>query len=219
MLQANVSYADNVDGDGSPRLEGNRALIYDYIAKHPGTHLREIRKNLGIGMGDLQYHLYILEKARLINSVRRGLYKFVFPSGVFGDRQTAILSVLSIETEREILLFLSERPVATQQEICKFARLSPPTITWHMRRLENDGIVERRKIGKFVSYKLNCDAEEVKKFIQNYHPAFLETWSSRMTNTILELSIGAMPPAVENTESVEHQEDEERKEENKDDGD
>jgi predicted transcriptional regulator len=191
ILKANQIYANNFDNNPSPSdLIGNRRLIYNYIANHPGVHVREIKKNLGLGMGDLQYHLDILEKKALINSVRRGLYKFVFPSGIFGGKQEALLGVLSIETEREILLFLAERTAATQQEICRFSKLSPSTIAWHMKRLESDGIIERRRIGKFVSYTLTCDKEEVKKFIQNYHPAFFESWSSRLADTILELSKG-----------------------------
>jgi predicted transcriptional regulator len=102
---ANAGYTNDVDTNGTPALEGNRARVYDYVRKHPGSHLREIKKNLGIGMGDLQYQLYILEKMGLINSMRRGLYKFVFPSGIFGDKQAVILGALSLETQREILLF------------------------------------------------------------------------------------------------------------------
>jgi DNA-binding MarR family transcriptional regulator len=207
ILQADAIQAYDVDDEGWPRLQGNGALIYDYVTKHPGAHIREIRKNLGLGMGDLQYHLDILEKRGMINSVRRGLYRFVFPSGIFGDKQETVLGVLSIETEREILLFLSERPEATQQEISRFLKLSSPTIAWHMRRLESDGLVERRKIGKFARYKLNCDSEEVKRFVENYHPALLETWSSRLANTMLELS-NRDHPHRENVDSKEKLESE-----------
>ena len=187
--QNKLSYLENEE-NGVSSLQGNRALIYDYITKHPGTYVREIRKNLDIGMGDLQYQLDVLEKRGMIKTLRRGLRKFVFPSGIFGDIQTAILSSLSIETEREILLYLSERGSsgATQEEICQFEKLSHPTISWHMKRLENFGIVKHVRFGKLINYRLACDPQEIKNFVQNYHTTLWDTWSSRLANTILELS-------------------------------
>ncbi|MHB2035249.1 MAG: winged helix-turn-helix transcriptional regulator [Nitrososphaerales archaeon] len=176
------------DGD-SPPLEGTRAVVYEYIMKHPGTHIREIRKDLGLGMGDLQYHIYTMEKLGMIKTIRRGLYKFVFASNLFADKQTAILSALSLESEREILLYLSQRPGLTQLELAQLTRLSPPTILWHMGRLIQQGIVDRKKTGKFVNYFLSVDAQEIQGFIKNYHTAFWETLAGRLAEMFLTLSI------------------------------
>ena len=157
--------------------------------KHPGTHIREIRKDLGLGMGDLQYHIYTMEKLGMIKTIRRGLYKFVFASNLFADKQTAILSALSFESEREILLYLSQKPGLTQLELAQLTRLSPPTILWHMGRLIQQEIVDRKKTGKFVNYFLSVDAQEIQGFIKNYHTAFWETWAGRLAEMFLTLSI------------------------------
>ena len=164
-------------------------MIFEYINNHPGTHLREIGRELELGMGDLQYHIYALEKSGMIKTIRRGLYKYVFPSGLFGDKQTSILSAISLESECKILLCLSKKPWLTQMELARLTQLVPATIVWHMKRLVDQKIVERKKMGKFVSYSLTSDTQDLQSFIQNYHHAFWEKWASRLADMLLALSI------------------------------
>jgi predicted transcriptional regulator len=47
------------------------------------------RKELDLFRGDLQYHLYRLEKEGLLRTRRRGLYKFVFPSNISERSRTS----------------------------------------------------------------------------------------------------------------------------------
>ena len=175
-------------GNGRPDIQGTRDLIFEYVETHPGTHLREIGRALGLGMGDLQYNLYILEKQGKVSTARRGLYKFVFPSGVFGEKQSAILSALAIESQREILIHLIKNPALSQNQIARLIGLTPATISWHMKRLLELGIVERVRNGKTVSYRVLGDKEEIEKFVRSYHPGFWERLSSKLADIILELS-------------------------------
>jgi len=85
-------------------LRGTRKKIYEYIYAHPGSHLREIGRNLDLAVGDLQYHLYALEKAGYVVSNRRGIYKRFYPSKIFDERQKDIIGTLSQETSRKILV-------------------------------------------------------------------------------------------------------------------
>jgi len=170
-------------------IQGTRKKIYDYVMAHPGTHPREIGRELGLAMGDLQYHLYTLEKLKAIKGVRRGLYKYIYPSNVFGDRESIILSVLSQETPRELLLFLIERPGSSQTELAKFTQLSAPTINWHMKRLVEQGVVERERKGKSVTYKLREDPDQIRGYIQNYHSNFWEKWASHLADVFMAFGV------------------------------
>ena len=58
-----------------------------------------------------------------------------------------------------------------------------------MKRLVDQGIVDRKKTGKFVSYSLATDTQELQSLIQNYHHAFWEKWASRLTDMLLALSV------------------------------
>ncbi|MHB8702513.1 MAG: winged helix-turn-helix transcriptional regulator [Nitrososphaerales archaeon] len=180
--------------DGARReLEGTRLMIYNYISDHPGTHLREIGRALELGMGDLQYNLYVLEKQAMITSTKRGLRKFVFPAGVFGDKQSAILSALSTETQRQILIFLARDPNLTRSQVTSLTGLTSATITWHMKRLLELGLIERFRDGRSVHYRLLADTTEIEKFVRNYHPGFWENLSNRLADIVLELSAVNFP--------------------------
>lgn len=167
-----------------------RSKIYEHIRTHPGTHMREISREMGLAMGDLQYHLYGLEKQGRIKTRRIGLYKFIFTAEIFGERQSVILSILTQETPRELLLRLIEKPESSQSDLAKFTELSAPTISWHMKRLVDQGIVERVRKGKIVTFKLLEPVGELGFFLQSYHPNIWQKWSSRLADIFLVLSEG-----------------------------
>lgn len=169
-------------------LHGTRSIIYEYIRNHPGTHIREIRRALELGMGDLQYNLYVLEKQGMITTAKRGLLKFVFPTGVFGQKQSALLSALSSETQGQILIFLAKNANLTSNQIAHLTGLTSSTIAWHMKRLVELRLIERSRYGRSVHFNLLADPTEIAKFVRNYHPGFWENLSSRLSDIVLELS-------------------------------
>ncbi len=174
--------------DRRPNIQSTRDLVFEYIKAHPGAHLREIGRALDLGMGDLQYNLYILEKQGIVTSVRRGLYKFVFPTGMFGEKESTILVALSIETQREILVHLINNPELSQNQIAQLTGLTPATISWHMKRLRQLGVIERIRSGKTVNYNVLGNKDEIERFVRNYHPGFWERLSGKLTDIVLELS-------------------------------
>lgn len=155
---------------------------------HPGSHLRKIARDLNLGNGDLQYNLYVLEKEGRISVARHGLYKVFFPSGVFGSSETAIVAALSTESQREILIHVIRNPALTQNQIARLVGLTPATVSWHMKRLADLGIVVRTKSGKQVTYRILGDAKAVEIFVREYHPTFWEKLSSKLTDIVLEMS-------------------------------
>jgi predicted transcriptional regulator len=109
-------------------------------------------------MGVTQHHLYELEKEGKIIPRKGNFKKKFYPTSVFGDGELEIMDVLSQETERDLLLFLMQNPNATQKELSKYAKISPGSINWHMRRLSDSGLVEIKRDGLNVKYfvRINC---------------------------------------------------------------
>jgi predicted transcriptional regulator len=67
--------------------QGNADKVLRFVQKKPGCHLRQIKNELDISNGAVQYQLARLEKAKGITSTRRALYKFYFPYGVFKENE------------------------------------------------------------------------------------------------------------------------------------
>jgi predicted transcriptional regulator len=167
-------------------LDSTREQIFGYITAHPGVHLRQVCRELGLAMGDVQYHIRRLERDGRINSVRRGLYKFLYPTALFGEKQRDILSVLSLETPRELLLNMIQKPGSSQDELAIAMKVSQPTISWHLKRLNDLGILEKQQTGRSITYRVaGQGAAEIATFIKSYHPTVWERWSSRLADIFI----------------------------------
>ena len=162
----------------------NRVRILNFIKANPGTHLRKIKQELNLAMGVIQYHLYRLEREQIIVSARHGLYKrFYAQKGLrLEDRQ--ILNLLSQETERDLVLYLIKNPLATQKELSNFAKISPSSTSWHMKRLSQTGVVTSRRENGAVYYTVTADSARILTLLQNYHPRIWEKWAERLADLL-----------------------------------
>jgi DNA-binding MarR family transcriptional regulator len=172
------------DEDAESRSE----QIFAFIKTHPGAHFRQIKRELNLAMGVVQYHLYKLEREKRVASRRRGLYKRFYPNLTFGDSQLEILDVLSQETERDLLLFLIQNPDATQTELSEYGNISPASINWHMRRLTSSGLIEVRRDGTSVRYLVKGSHHDILELLQSYHPMVWEKWADRLADALMEVS-------------------------------
>ena len=183
-----------------------RGQILEFIRGHPGTHLRQIKRELNLSMGSIQYHLYGLEKEKKILARRRGLYKRFYVNLVFGENQYEILDVLSQETERDLLLYIITSPNATQKQLAEYASISAGTINWHMKRLIDSGLVEMRREGQFARYEIKCDKDQVLHLLRGFHPTIWERWADRFANALsTTANLEEQTSPRENEEKIEQQ--------------
>ena len=176
------------DRDESRNTDESRSeQILQFIKSHPGAHFRQVKRELNLAVGVVQYHLYRLEKDGSIASRRRGLYKRFYPNLKFGDSQLDILDALSQETDRELLLFLMRNPEAIQKEVSEHVGISPASVSWHMRRLSRAGLVEARRQGTNVRYLVSGNHSEILALLRGYHPTIWERWSDRLAESLMEI--------------------------------
>jgi DNA-binding MarR family transcriptional regulator len=180
----NPPFSSPTSSEPVEAIDPTQRRILEFIISHPGVHLREICRTLGLGMGDVQYHIRRLERDGRISSVRRGLYKFFYRANLFGERQRDVLSVLSLERPRELLLNIIEHPESTQEGLAGATQISQSTVSWHLRRLVDLGIVGSRRQGKTVTYSV-AGGEEIATFVKTYHPTVWEKWSSRLADIFI----------------------------------
>jgi len=162
-----------------------RGVIYEYIRAHPGAHVRGMAKDLGIATGDMQYHLQWLESHGLVKTRKSGFYRFVYPTMIFKESQEVLLGVLSQETPREILLCLLRDTAMTQRELARSLGHSQPTVSWHMDRLIQLGVVSRTRTSMGLIYELAADRNDVMGFVKSYHPDVWKRWSGRLSNIVV----------------------------------
>ena len=156
--------------------------IYAFIGSHPGSYFREILRSVNVGTGNLQYILFMLEQEGKITARRNGFYKYFYPSDMSHEKNKNILSILSQESLREILVFLTQKPGPSQKEIAKLIRCSSPTASWHLRRLEALELVWSRKEGMERKYYSNISVRELSELLKKYRPAIWNKYADRMAD-------------------------------------
>ncbi|MDQ3975838.1 MAG: winged helix-turn-helix transcriptional regulator [Thermoproteota archaeon] len=178
--------------EGSRQPKDNTTdQILRFIEENPSCHLRKIKKELDLAMGTVQYHLDRLEKAGRITYQKQGLHKHYFLVGAFEENEKQLLEVLSNETAREILMFIIEQKYPSQSEISKHIAISSPSVSWQIKRLQDYGVIEEIREGKFKRYKLHGDSKKFVALLKNYYPGIWNRWSSRLAEIFLSLSQGA----------------------------
>lgn len=162
-----------------------RRKIYNLILTYPGLHEREIARKLDMSLSTLDYHLHYLEKREIIVSKKDGRYTRYFVSKRIGAQDKRAISLLRQKTPRNIVLFLLLNPRSLHKEICDEVKKSPSTVSFHLKKLVDAGIVDAISIGRGTAYEVK-NVDKIVDILITYKSTFLddavdkfiETWSS-----------------------------------------
>lgn len=131
-----------------------RMQIYNFITDNPGTNFRGICGALSLPIGVVQYHLTVLDKGNLISDCRDGRNKRFFKSRKFSDAQMKIISALRHETVEKILIILHDEESEAHGKLAQRLDISSQALTWHMKQLQQDGLVIGLAQGMTIKYSL-----------------------------------------------------------------
>jgi len=132
-----------------------RARIYGYIRQNPGIHLRGLSAEMHMKLGTLRYHLNLLRlNHKIAISEDNASVRFFENSGTYSADEQQIHKHIRNETTKKILSVLLERPMATRQDIADVVGVSGPSVSWHMKRLEEDRLITPRHEGRMTVYEI-----------------------------------------------------------------
>lgn len=166
----------------------NTVKVLQFIQDNPGCHMRYIKRKVELSMGTIQYHLNLLEKQGKIISEKQNFHKYYFPIGLFEKIDREILKILNQETAREIIMMILEKTDSTQAEIARHVGIAPASINWHLKRIEETGLIEHIQEGKFKKYRLKISSKQVVSLMKNYHPNLWGKLSNRLAEMFLIMS-------------------------------
>lgn len=152
---------------------GIRKKLIDIIRNKPGIHFREILREADIAMGEMEYHLHVLEKMEIISKVTNTYYTRYYPAYELGTEDKKIMSILRQEVLREILLFIIQEESPSHGEISKEFKLVKSTASFYIDKLLKFGLIEREKSGRQVTYKVK-EPEKILRLILIYKKGFGE---------------------------------------------
>jgi DNA-binding transcriptional ArsR family regulator len=124
---------------------GARARLYQLVQERPGIHIEELARAAGISRSTAVYHLRLLTRHGHI--VAMGARKSVhyYPnSGIADAGQRGQRALLASPRARTVASVVQHRPGITRNELAPAAGITLSTLSWHLGRLVEAGLLEDR---------------------------------------------------------------------------
>ncbi len=114
-----------------------RKSLYNYIDERPGSHLREIARELDLKPSNAAWHLRKLEQTNLVRSRTIGGKRvyYLVEGGVDARREAIAEAVLRNKNARDIMLYLQGNPGKHLLEIANALDLNHHTVKWHIKKM------------------------------------------------------------------------------------
>ena len=129
----------------------NRVNILKHILNNPGIHQNELLRNCDLQKGQLQWHLDVLLKYRIIKKEKYGQYTIYFPitSSIESIENFKNLPVKS-ETTSKILEIIQKNPGISSSEISKKINLARNTVKYHIDKLSENNLIFSKERGRKI---------------------------------------------------------------------
>lgn len=128
-----------------------RRRIHDTIQAHPGIHFQELGRNLGGANGALHHHVRKLMLAGLLTTHETGGYTCYFVKGQVDRRAMAAAPALKAPSARSIMDLIIAEPGVTSGVVAARTGLASSTLSYHVRRLQDAGLIEVLRSGRNAS--------------------------------------------------------------------
>jgi predicted transcriptional regulator len=127
-------------------------LLMKLIDAEPGVRYRELLRKTGLVNGVLTYHLSALERSSVIRVDRQSRMTRYYPVNV-PENESQVLGYIRHEPVREIISFILQQDMCTFNEIVDHVKKAPSTVSSHLKRLKDAGLVNVR-FGEYQLYSL-----------------------------------------------------------------
>lgn len=156
-----------------------RRKIYDLVSRNPGLHLSKIAEILKMRTSLVEYHLLFLKKNNAIRVVKQSGYTRYYVEGSIGISDKKTLSILRQEIPLQVVIYLIKNDDSPHKDILKNVDVSPSTLSYHLKKMTDNGIIHLNEDKKNV-YTLS-NKEEIVKLLMNYKPfnlfdSFKDIW-------------------------------------------
>lgn len=145
--------------DGSDPLEHEtRARIHDLVSEAPGRTLTELSEALDTPLSTVRHHVKILERERVVVSRKLRGNRRLYPLGAENEELAAALRE---ESSAAVLETLHEQGRATVGDVVDRVEKSYSTVSYHLSRLADEGLVVQERDGRETVSRLDPAVESL----------------------------------------------------------
>ena len=140
--------------DGSDPLENEtRAEIYDLVRESPGTYHAQLAEETGVAVETVRYHSRILAEEGLVEARKLRGRRRLFPV-TMDDDDPELAAAIADSAASDVLSAIERREPTTLSALAEAVDCAPSTVSYHLDRLEDDGLVTRERDGGAVRVRL-----------------------------------------------------------------
>jgi predicted transcriptional regulator len=146
-------YKLKVDSRTNSLADKTKSKLLKRINKSPGIRYRELLRATGFSNGVMAYHLKKLEKSKRIKVSRSHRRSTRFYPLSIAARELRVIEFIRRKTARQIVRFLLQGDSRTFKDIVQFTKKVRSTVSWHLSRLREGGIISVG-VGRNQTYRL-----------------------------------------------------------------
>ena len=162
----------------------SRTMLLRCIEENPGIRYRELLRMTGLVNGVLTYHLAALEKTDVVKVERQSRMTRYYPVNV-SDSESGILKFVRHDPVRQIVLFILDHELCTFNEIVDHTRKAPSTVSSHLKRMKEAGIISVR-YGEYQLYRL-AQKDLIADVLSKYRASFTDRVVDNYAGLVEEL--------------------------------
>lgn len=162
----------------------SRTMLLRCIEENPGIRYRELLRMTGLVNGVLTYHLAALEKTDVVKVERQSRMTRYYPVNV-SDSESGILKFVRHDPVRQIVLFILDHELCTFNEIVDHTRRAPSTVSSHLKRMKEAGIISVR-YGEYQLYRL-AQKDLIAEVLSKYRASFADRVVDNYAGLVEEL--------------------------------
>lgn len=161
-----------------------KTILLAHIGENPGIRYRELLRMTGLANGVLTYHISVLEKAGLLKVDRQARMTRYYPANI-SDSESTVLKFVRHDPVRQIVLYMLAHDLCTFNEIVDHTKKAPSTVSSHLKRLKEAGVVSVR-YGERQLYHL-ADGGLVAETLSKYRASFADRVVDNYAEMVEEL--------------------------------
>lgn len=160
-----------------------RNEIEKVISENPGIHFREIQRRSGAAIGQLEYHLYQLEKMEKVSIKKDGKLKRYFLIEDTGFNERRLIYFLRNNLTGEVLYYLLENESAPVSRFVRGRRSRQEKIKEAIDDMVMQGILHLQS-EKGTGILFLREPEKVREVLIRFRESFLDSLSSNILSLL-----------------------------------
>jgi predicted transcriptional regulator len=175
----------NHDVDNEKLQDSIQSKLLKHIDEYPGIRYRELLRLTDLVNGVLTYHLSLLERSNRIRANRsKAKTTRYYPINITPE-ESEVIGYIRNEPVRRIISFILEHNICTFNEIVDYTNKAPSTISWHLKKLKDAGMISVQ-YGQYQLYRVT-NREVVAEILYKYRQSFVEQVVDNYTEIMEEL--------------------------------